>query len=100
MMLHPEVQRKAQEEIDRVVGTDRLPSLEDLPNLPYTAALAKEVLRWNCVAPIGGYPYFDYLWVYFLQPCTLAGAPHRVVEDDFFKGYFIPKDSLIIVNIW
>ena len=40
---HPDVQRKAQEEIDRVIGSDRVPQWEDLPNLPYTQAVIQEV---------------------------------------------------------
>ena len=51
--MHPEVQRKAQAEIDRVVGNDRFPTLADQPDLPYTDALVKEVFRWNPVAPLG-----------------------------------------------
>ena len=45
MLMHPEVQRKAQEELDRVVGRDRLPEFEDRDSLPYLDALTKEVLR-------------------------------------------------------
>lgn len=45
MVMNPEVIKKAQEEIDRVVGHDRLPSFSDRPNLPYVEALCKEVLR-------------------------------------------------------
>ena len=40
---HPEVQKKAQEEIDNVIGSDRTPQWDDLPNLPYTQAVIKEV---------------------------------------------------------
>ena len=53
MMTHPEVQRKAQAEIDRVIGNDRFPTLADQPDLPYIDALTKEVLRWNPVTPLG-----------------------------------------------
>ena len=56
MTLFPEVQRKAQEEIDTVIGTDRLPVLADRDNLPYVNALCKEVMRWNPVAPLGMSP--------------------------------------------
>jgi hypothetical protein len=52
MLLHPEVQRKAQEEVDRVIGNDRFPTLADQPNLPYVEAVVKEVLRWGPVAPL------------------------------------------------
>jgi hypothetical protein len=51
--MFPEVQRKAKEEIDAVVGHDRLPRVADQTSLPYLTAVGKEVLRWHPVAPIG-----------------------------------------------
>jgi hypothetical protein len=53
MTLYPEVLKKSQEEIDSVIGNDRLPTLADRPHLPYVDAVAKEVFRWNCVTPTG-----------------------------------------------
>lgn len=53
MALFPEVQKKAQAEIDTVIGNDRLPKFNDRDQLPYIDALAKEVLRWNVVVPLG-----------------------------------------------
>jgi len=54
MLHYPEVQRKAQAELDRVLHHDRrLPSFEDQADLPYLTAVMKEVLRWQPVAPIG-----------------------------------------------
>jgi cytochrome P450 len=53
MVLHPEAQRRAQEEIDRVVGRDRVPTFKDQDNLPYITALVKETSRWRTVGPIG-----------------------------------------------
>ena len=53
MTLYPEVQRKAQEEIDRVIGSDRLPTFADRENLPYLEALVSEVHRWTPVTPLG-----------------------------------------------
>ena len=53
MLIYPEFQRKAQEEIDRVIGNDRFPTLADQANLPYVDALVKEVLRWHPVTPLG-----------------------------------------------
>jgi hypothetical protein len=53
MVLFPEVARKAQAEIDIVVGCERLPTFKDRPRLPYINALIKEVLRWNSVTPLG-----------------------------------------------
>ena len=75
MLLYPDVQKKAQEELDRVVGCDRLPSYEDRDKLPYVNALIKEALRWNAVLPMG--------------------VPHVMSEDDVFRGYFIPKGTLM-----
>lgn len=45
MLLYPGVQRAAQEEIDRVIGNDRLPEYDDKPSLPYITAIVKETLR-------------------------------------------------------
>ena len=53
MLLYPEAQKKAQEELDRVIGTDHLPSLNDRENLPYIWAMVKETLRWNPIGPMG-----------------------------------------------
>ena len=53
MELYPDVQKKAQQEIDRVTGGNRLPTLDDYDSLPYMRALVKEVIRWAPVAPIG-----------------------------------------------
>ncbi|KAI5118845.1 hypothetical protein M0805_006164 [Coniferiporia weirii] len=80
MVLNPGVQRRAQEEIDRVIGPDRLPTLDDKPNLPYVNAVCDECLRW--------------------QPVTPLGAPRSLAEDDVYNGYFLPKGTMIIANQW
>ncbi|KAG2350438.1 p450-domain-containing protein [Suillus weaverae] len=53
MVLNPEVQAKAQAEIDRVVGKDRLPDFDDRPASPYLEAVLRETLRWHPVIPLG-----------------------------------------------
>ena len=53
MVLHPDVVKKAQEEIDRVVGRDRLPDFSDKERLVYVSAIVKETMRWQNVTPIG-----------------------------------------------
>lgn len=53
MTLYPDIQRKAQEELDRVVGSDRLPTFSDRKNLPYVDALVREAIRWHPVVPLG-----------------------------------------------
>ena len=55
MLLFPEVMRKAQAEIDAVVGRDRMPTFDDRKNLPYIRAMLKEVIRWSPMVPMGNY---------------------------------------------
>lgn len=52
LIMHPEVQRKAQMEIDTVIGTERLPNAGDIERLPYLQAMLKENARWHTVAPL------------------------------------------------
>lgn len=64
MCMHPDVQAKAQEEIDRVVGKDRLPAFEDRRSLPYVEAVYREVMRLDPPIPLGKisllqYQYYD-----------------------------------------
>ena len=56
MILYPDVVRKAQAEIDAVVGQDRLPNFADRQNLPYINAIVLEVMRWHSVVPTGNLP--------------------------------------------
>jgi hypothetical protein len=72
--LHPAEQKRAQEEIDRVVGTDRLPVFEDRESLPYVEAIWRESLRW--------------------RPALPQGNPHSTIADDEYNGYFFPKGTL------
>ncbi|KAK8004148.1 ribosome biogenesis protein MAK21 [Apiospora arundinis] len=72
---------RAQEELDRVVGRDRLPTFEDLEELEYIRAIASETFRWRPVAVLGG-------------------TPHASTADDVYNGMFIPKGSTIIAPLW
>ncbi|KAG6810836.1 hypothetical protein H0H92_010131 [Tricholoma furcatifolium] len=76
----PSVMKKAQAELDRVVGPNRLPDFHDTENLPYIKALVYETLRWRPVAVLGG-------------------SPHAVTADDVYDGMFIPKGSTIFANL-
>ena len=53
MIAYPEAQRKCQEELDRVVGRSRMPTLRDRENLPYIRATVRELFRWRTSTPIG-----------------------------------------------
>ena len=53
MTLYPEVFKKAQNEIDSVIGNDVLPTFVDRERLPYIDALVKEIIRWNTIGPMG-----------------------------------------------
>ena len=66
MALYPEVQKKAQAEIDSVVGPNRLPDFHDRPSLPYINAVIKESSRWNLVFPFGGPFIISSLLLLFL----------------------------------
>ncbi|GBE89573.1 hypothetical protein SCP_1602360 [Sparassis crispa] len=79
MLLFPEVQCKAQAEIDRVIGPGRLPDFSDREALPFVECILQETVRWHPVAP--------------------QGIAHRTVDDDIYNGMFIPKGSVIIPNI-
>jgi len=80
MAMFPEVQKKAQAELDAVVGRERLPDFNDYESLPYINAVVKEILRWQPVLPVG--------------------VPHYSMMDDEYNGYFFPKGTLIIGNVW
>ncbi|KAF2084769.1 putative cytochrome P450 [Saccharata proteae CBS 121410] len=81
MMLFPEAQTAAQKEIDRVVGSDKLPTMDDFAALPYMLCCMKESLRW--------------------MPTTITGGvPHAVTRDDEYMGYHIPKGAGVLLNAW
>ncbi|KAF8207028.1 cytochrome P450 [Mycena galopus ATCC 62051] len=80
MILFPDVQKKAQAEIDAVVGQSKCPGFENHDALPYVQALIKEVTRWRCIAP--------------------TGVPHSTSKDDVYRGMFIPKGATVYANIY
>jgi cytochrome P450 len=80
MAAFPEVQRRAQAEIDAVIGRSRLPTFADAPRLPYVRAIIREVLRWRPAFPLG--------------------VPHTTTEDDWYEGMFIPKGATCMANLW
>jgi hypothetical protein len=97
MLMNPAAQDQAQEEIDRVIGTDRLPTFDDEPKLPFVSALSKEVFRWQQVAPFGTRPQSLCAGSYLYHAPAI---PHRLMEDDIYNGYFLPKNSIVLGNAW
>ncbi|KAG4252722.1 hypothetical protein FPRO04_02505 [Fusarium proliferatum] len=71
MVLHPEIQDKAQQELDTLIGFDKLPDFSDRPALVYIEHVVQEIYRWSPLAPLG--------------------IPHKSLHDDIYKGMHIPK---------
>ncbi|XP_062887151.1 cytochrome P450 2J2-like [Mobula hypostoma] len=79
MVLHPDVQSRVHEEIDRVIGKGRRPRLEDREEMPFTNAVIHETQRLGNIVPIS--------------------LPHEAYRDTTVMGYTIPKGTMIIPNI-
>nr|XP_002738775.1 PREDICTED: cytochrome P450 2U1-like [Saccoglossus kowalevskii] len=79
MITYPDIQRRVQKELFDVLG-DRLPTIDDKPKLPYVEATILEVQRSACVVPLT--------------------VPHCAMEDTQLHGYHIPKDTVIMANLW
>ncbi|KAH8995439.1 cytochrome P450 [Lactarius akahatsu] len=80
MVTHPEIQKRAQAELDAVVGRARPPTFSDVSGLQYIQAIVKETLRW--------------------RPSLALGIPHNTTEDIWYDGVFIPKGTTCISNLW
>ena len=80
MALHPEVQKRVQNELDHVIGKDRYPEFEDENDLPYTAATVAEIYRHHSMSALG--------------------VTHSTTCDTNFAGYFIPKNTPVIINLY
>ena len=72
--------RKAQAQLDEVVGPDRLPNFVDRPKLTYVDAFLRETMRW--------------------RPIMADSIPHRAEKDDMYNGFLIPANALIMPNAW
>lgn len=80
LIRHPDILQKAQQELDSVVGRNRLVSEPDLVNLPLLQAIVKETFR--------------------IHPSTPLSLPRIAAEDCTINGYHIPKGANLLVNIW
>ena len=80
IVAHPDVQKKIHEEIDLMIGKDRIPCEKDRTRMAYTEAVLLESMRCHCAGPIL--------------------LPRATTQDITFQNYFIPKDTFILVNMW
>nr|BAK09423.1 cytochrome P450 [Postia placenta] len=80
LVADPAIQMRAQEEMDSVIGKDRLPTFEDRARLPYMHSIITETLRWGATTPVG--------------------VPHRLSQDDEYGGYCLPANCVVIANTW
>ncbi|KAH7350127.1 cytochrome P450 [Plectosphaerella cucumerina] len=79
-LFFPDAFALAREEIDRVVGPDRLPDWQDRPDLPYVEALVQELHRWASVSPLG--------------------VAHATTSDDVYRGSHVPQGTTVIANLY
>ncbi|KAJ7319205.1 hypothetical protein OS493_036368 [Desmophyllum pertusum] len=79
LIYNPEVQQKLHQELDEVIGPDRLPELGDKEKLPYLEATITETLRISSISPI---------------------PVHKTTVDATLQGYDIPKGTTVLVNLW
>lgn len=77
IVLNPECLRRAHTEIDAVIGTERLPTMADRPDLPYVNALMKEVMRWQPVNPLGTELPFSYILVLIVFLTSSPSCPDQ-----------------------
>lgn len=80
LVAYPDAKRKAYEEIDRIVGEDRMPVLEDLEDMPFIRAMILEVHRFRPIGPLM--------------------VPHATLAPEEYRGFIIPKGATIFVNLW
>ncbi|XP_072534409.1 cytochrome P450 1B1 [Salminus brasiliensis] len=80
LVRYPDIQKRLQEEVDKVVDRNHLPTIEDQKHLPYVVAFIYEVMRFTSFVPLT--------------------IPHCTTADTSINGYPIPKGTVIFINQW
>ncbi|CAE6478801.1 unnamed protein product [Rhizoctonia solani] len=97
MVMNPHVHAKAQQEIDEVIGSDKLPTLADESRLPYVNNIILELLRWRPISPTGMI-HRSLMPIYGTD--QIIAIPHACTQDNVYRGYDILEGTIIIGNIW
>ena len=97
MLVYPEITTRIQEELDSVVGRDRLPTFDDERSLPYLVAFIKEVTRRACLPHclLRTYTHNNERW----RPAVPMAVPHATSKGDVYAGYDIPAGTTVYGNI-
>lgn len=80
LVAHPEIQKKLQAELDRIIGKERRPRVSDKAMLPYAEAFILEMFRHSSFIPFT--------------------IPHSTTRNTSLNGYYVPKDTCVFVNQW
>ena len=115
MVTHPETAERAHEEIDRVIGNERLPDFNDRNSMPYVNCILKEIYRsvlnhlfraqYLILLQLESsvtlrYRRFSMVVMSDVHPILRVGIPHGALDDDVYRGMRIPRSATVIANIW
>lgn len=116
MTLNQDVQKKAQDAIDSIIGSDRLPTIDDRARLPYIDCILKEIFRcvkcyqvWSKILMFSkNQSSLRSRWVSYTGPgCSQivltmahAGLTHTTLEPEQYGEWVIPKGALVSPNVW
>lgn len=96
---YPDIQKKVQNEIDTIIGNERVSTYADRLLMPYTLAFICEVYRARTVMPMNLYRRLIQLFCnYHFNLFTIV--LHRTVKDTHIRNHYLPKDTLVLANFW
>ena len=99
LVANPIVQARLQAEMDLVIGKDRLPTFADREKMPYMQCIVSETLRYVLIALVmmrAADELFELSW----GATTPVGVPHRLSQDDYYNGYYLPAGCTVMANAW
>ena len=99
LLKHPDILKRAQEEIDSVIPFGELPTFDEEDKLPMVTAVCMETMRWRVVTPICTFAH-SLLSMSWNHIHFILAVPHLLMQDDVYKGYRLPKGTVIVPNAW